>query len=374
VETCDVLIAGGGPAGSACAWQLRKAGFDVIVVDKATFPRDKVCAGWITPQVVDELQLDIGAYREGRTFQPITGFRVGVVGAPDTIDATYDHPVSYGIRRCEFDEYLLQRSGVRLRLGTPIASIRRDQNRWVVNDVFSAPMLVGAGGHFCPVARTLNGVPGRAALISAQEVEFRIDAREVASIKVAAEYPELYFCSDLKGYGWCFRKQDYLNIGFGRLDSRALPKSSAEFVDFLKVRRTIPASATWRWHGHAYLVAEPVSRRAVGDGVMLVGDAAGLAYPQSGEGIRPAIESGLMAASTILKADGCYTRDRLGPYEAGFRRRVSTSPFGRLLSRAIPESLPAALARPFLGSSWFVRHVVLNRWFLHAHQPALELS
>jgi len=107
---------------------------------------------------------------------------------------------------------------------------------------------------------------------------------------------------------------------------------------------------------------------------MLVGDAAGLAYPQSGEGIRPAIESGLLAASTIVKADGCYTRERLGSYEASFRKRVSSSSFGRLLSRAVPEAIPAAIARPFLGNSWFVRHVVLNRWFLHAQQPALELT
>jgi flavin-dependent dehydrogenase len=343
-------------------------------VDKATFPRDKVCAGWITPQIVDELQIDIGAYRDGRTFQPITGFRVGLVGGPAVVEATYDHPVSFGIRRCEFDHYLLQRSGARVRLGMPIASIRRDGGQWVVNDAIRAPMLVGAGGHFCPVARTLNGAPDRAALISAQEVEFRIDPREAASFNIDPEQPELYFCPDLKGYGWCFRKQDYLNVGFGRLDSRALPKASAEFVDFLKARHTIPATASWRWHGHAYLVSEPVSRHAIGDGVMLVGDAAGLAYPQSGEGIRPAIESGLMAASTIVKADGCYTRDRLGSYEAGFRRRVSTSSFGRLLSRVVPDAMPAALARPFLGSPWFVRHVVLNRWFLHARQPALALS
>jgi menaquinone-9 beta-reductase len=49
VETCDALIVGGGPAGSTCAWQLRQAGLDVVVIDKTRFPRDKVCAGWITP-------------------------------------------------------------------------------------------------------------------------------------------------------------------------------------------------------------------------------------------------------------------------------------------------------------------------------------
>ena len=82
--TCDVLIVGGGPAGSTCAWRLRQAGLDVMVVDLATFPRDKVCAGWITPQVVTELCLDTQAYARRRTFQPIIGFRVGLIG-PATV-------------------------------------------------------------------------------------------------------------------------------------------------------------------------------------------------------------------------------------------------------------------------------------------------
>ena len=56
VDTCDVVIVGGGPAGSACAWRLRQAGLEVVVIDKAIFPRDKVCAGWITPQVLDDLR------------------------------------------------------------------------------------------------------------------------------------------------------------------------------------------------------------------------------------------------------------------------------------------------------------------------------
>jgi flavin-dependent dehydrogenase len=58
MESCDALIIGGGPAGSSCAKQLRQHGMDVVVMDKAVFPRDKVCAGWITPAVVDALQLD----------------------------------------------------------------------------------------------------------------------------------------------------------------------------------------------------------------------------------------------------------------------------------------------------------------------------
>jgi flavin-dependent dehydrogenase len=372
VDRCDVLIAGGGPAGSACAWRLREAGLDVVVVDKATFPRDKVCAGWITPQAIDDLQIDTDEYRRGRTFQPITGFRVGLIGRDDAVDVTYDRPVSFGIRRCEFDHYLLRRSAARLRLGTPIASIRRDGAEWIVNETVKASMLVGAGGHFCPVARMLNGVPDRAPLIAAQEVEVMIEPSARSSFGVAEELPELYFCRDLKGYGWCFRKQDYLNIGFGRLDPQALPKARDEFVGFLEARHIIPASASWRWRGHAYLLSGPPGRQTVGEGVMLVGDAAGLAYQQSGEGIRPAIESGLLAASTIVQANGGYSRDRLEAYEDGIQKRFSVGSFARLLSRAVPAGLSTALALRLLDKPWFVRHVLIDRWFLHAQEPALS--
>jgi flavin-dependent dehydrogenase len=119
MERCDVLIVGGGPAGSTCAWSLRRAGLDVIVMDKAAFPRDKTCAGWITPAVVDLLDLDVGAYRQQHVFQPITGFRTGLMGRP-LLETYHDYAVSYGIRRCEFDDYLLRRSGARLRLEEPL--------------------------------------------------------------------------------------------------------------------------------------------------------------------------------------------------------------------------------------------------------------
>jgi flavin-dependent dehydrogenase len=374
VNTCDVAIAGGGPAGSACAWKLREAGLDVVVVDKAIFPRDKVCAGWITPQVIEDLKIDPDDYRQGRTFQPITAFRVGLIGVDDALDVTYDRPVSFGIRRCEFDQYLLRRSGARLVLGTPVVSIRRAGAEWVVNETIRTPMLVGAGGHFCPVARMLNHTTDRGPLIAAQEVEVMIDSRDAPSFRVVAEKPELYFCRDFSGYGWCFRKDGHVNIGFGRLDPRALPEARAEFVDFLEARHTIPADASWRWRGHAYLLSGAPCRQTIGDAVMLAGDAAGLAYPQSGEGIRPAIESGLLAASRIVSANGCYTADRLESYENHLQRRFGVSPVARLLTRAVPGGVAAALALRLLDQPWFVRHMVLDRWFLHAQEPALTLS
>jgi len=342
-----------------------------VVMDKATFPRDKVCAGWITPQVVEDLHFDIDDYRRTRTFQPITGFRVGVIDAGRAIEVSYDNPVSFGIRRCEFDHYLLQRSNARLLLGQPANVIRRDGAAWIVNETIRAKLLVGAGGHFCPVARLLKGEPQSSAVVAAQEVEFAIEPAQRDAFAIDEHVPELYFCQDLKGYGWCFRKQGFMNVGFGRLDAHGLPKQTSEFVDFLKQTHRIPAEGNWRWRGHAYLIAGQTGRNPIDDGVMLIGDAAGLAYPQSGEGIRPAIESGLMAAATIVRAAGSYTRTRLEPYSADLERRFGSSRLSRLLSDAIPRGVSMTLARKLLASPWFVRHLVIDRWFLHAQQPAL---
>ena len=59
MDQCDALVGGGGPAGSSCAWALRRAGLDAVVLDRSQFPRDKVCAGWITPQIVDVHELPL---------------------------------------------------------------------------------------------------------------------------------------------------------------------------------------------------------------------------------------------------------------------------------------------------------------------------
>ena len=130
MQSTDVLIVGGGPAGSTCAWKLRQHGMKVTVLDKAQFPRDKVCAGWITPAVVQALELDTAAYAQGRVLQPILGFRTGLIRGR-VLETRYPQAVSFGIRRCEFDHYLLQRSAAETRLGQPLKSLtRRGDTMW----------------------------------------------------------------------------------------------------------------------------------------------------------------------------------------------------------------------------------------------------
>ena len=130
---CDALIVGGGPAGSTCARVLSQRGWHVIVVDRARFPRDKVCAGWITPAVFPLLDLSPAEYRaSGLTFQEITGFSTSVFRG-ESIVTRYPRIVSYAIRRCEFDAFLLRRSGAQVLDGTPVTAVRRRRGMWIVN-------------------------------------------------------------------------------------------------------------------------------------------------------------------------------------------------------------------------------------------------
>jgi geranylgeranyl reductase family protein len=360
LERADVLIVGGGPAGSACAAALVAAGRDVLVVDRHAFPRDKPCAGWITPEAVARLRLRLDEYGATRTLQPISRFRVGRIGG-GAVDVDYGKPVSYGIRRCELDAELLRRSGARTRVGEAVTDVRREGHEWILNGRFAAPVLVGAGGHFCPVARRLAPA-GRDEPVVAQEVEFRLQGPALEGCRVEPERPELYFSPDLLGYGWCFRKGDYLNVGLGRRDREGLPQHVETFLDWLVATGRVAASPRAGWRGHAYLVREATSRRVSADGVLLVGDAAGLAAAASGEGILPAIVSGQLAAEAILEAGGALDRARLGRvYEQRLCDELGAAPRPRRPPGAFTTAVGAAL----LATPWFARHVVLDRWFLH---------
>lgn len=363
MDSCDVLIVGGGPAGSSCAWGLRSSGLQVVVLDKARFPRNKVCGGWITPFVLQALEIDPEEYKNGRTFQPITGFRISSMGKRE-VDVAYEGPISYGIRRCEFDEYLLRRSGAHVCEGIAVSSVKRSDQGWIVNDKIKARLLVGAGGHFCPVARLISG-PHADQPVVAQEVEFEMDGSQAAACAIHEQVPELYFCHDLQGYGWCFRKGNFLNVGLGRLDQHALPEHVSQFVEFLRTAGKIGSDPPQRMSGHAYLLFGRAQRRVVDDGVILIGDSAGLAYVQSGEGIRPAVESGLMAARVIASAGGNYTREHLQAYTDLLTQAYGDR--GSRRSTKIPRRLRNAVGRMLLSNEWFCRNVVVEKWFLRSN-------
>jgi menaquinone-9 beta-reductase len=366
MDSCDVLIVGGGPAGSTCARALQRAGLHVVVMDKRCFPRDKTCAGWITPEVVEALEIDLEEYSQGHVLQPITGFQSCVLGRKE-IQIFYKQVVSFGIRRYEFDEHLLQRCGAQLRLGEELKTIERAGNAWHVNNSIEARLVIGAGGHFCPVARSMQAKAApREIMVAAQEVEFELTEEQVGDCGVKPEIPEIYFCHDLKGYGWCFRKSNFLNIGLGREHSSSVTRHTKQFLSFLKSRSRVPQDTPDSFHGHAYIIYGHTRREIFGEGLILIGDAAGLAYPYSGEGIRTAVESALLAADTIISAKGDFRKTKLAPYEERLFRR-----FGNPKPIVQPDGLSASFVRMLLGTRWFLRHVAADRWFFHRQVPAL---
>jgi flavin-dependent dehydrogenase len=367
MERVDVLVVGGGPAGSSVAFGLRGTGLRVRVVDRCDFPRDKTCAGWVTPPVWSALRLDPKEYAaEGRTLQPIRGFQVGRLGCASSRVCEAE-VVSHGIRRCEFDTFLLNRCGAELALGEAVRAIERRGDGWVVNGSVHARLLVGAGGHFCPVARHLDDGRTKEVPIAAQELELELGQQEA---RVDPEVPEIWFSEDLAGYGWAFRKGRFLNVGLGRRGGEGLAAHVQSFVQRLRREGRIPPAWNGRVHGHAYLTYGSTRRPLAAPGVALVGDAAGLAYPKSGEGIRPAVESGLLLARALSRA-----RDPADPAALLRYRSALVARLGERAPRAHAPARPpawqAALAGRLFALPWFARRVVVDGWFLNRRLPPL---
>jgi len=368
----DVLILGGGPAGSTLAWALRKSGMDIAIMDKEDFPRHKVCAGWVTPAVMQELNIDLDDYAHGRVLQPISGFRISQLGQKQVQSHYSGDPVSYGIRRIEFDNYLLQRSEAALLTGRAFKHMERIDNGWRVNDELDAKLVIGAGGHFCPVARAIGSKGVSEVAVAAQEVEFEMTPEQVDVCPIDAEVPELFFTPDLKGYGWIFRKGKFLNIGLGREDKHKLSSHVQEFIQYLKQQNKIPQDLPDRFNGHAYLLYPHAIRNIVDDNVLLIGDAAGLAYPQSGEGIRPAVESALLAARVIKHCHGDNAAAQLQAYHELIEQRFGKRrPEPDLIER-LPLGIKQLVASELMKTRWFTQKIMTDRWFLQSQQEPIN--
>src|SRR5438046_637680 len=154
----DVLVVGGGPAGSTVAWRLARAGARVTVLDAARFPRVKLCAGWVTPAALADLELDPSAYPH--TIQPFSAVSVAVGDVEH--ETHWERTASYGIVRAEFDTFLLRRAaaaGVQVHEGARVREVREVPGGVeAASDAgtFTAGGVVGAGGHGCPGARALG--------------------------------------------------------------------------------------------------------------------------------------------------------------------------------------------------------------------------
>lgn len=307
METVEVLIVGGGPAGSTCAWQLTRSGVDCLVLDKSPFPRTKLCAGWITPEVVEDLEL--ADYPRGlMTFERIHVHAKG-------LGLALRGP-QHSIRRYEFDAWLLERSGAPVHTHE-VRRIRREAGWYVVDDAWRARYLVGAGGTRCPVYRELF-----------REANPRVKELQAATLEheFPFEWKEgdchlWFFDKGLPGYSWYVPKSGgHLNLGIGAVSERLKPGGRnikvhwEGFLDKLRHRGVINGAEP-KPRGYSYFLRGPVEvvRR---DNAFITGDAAGLATRDMCEGIGPAVKSGMMAARAI--ADGAsYRLDGIDRHSLG---------------------------------------------------------
>ena len=297
----EVIIVGGGPAGATCAWALRRHGVACVVLERELFPRVKLCAGWITPDVFRDLALDPSDYPHGLT--RLEGLHLSVAGLKLRLPSRQT-----AIRRVEFDDFLLQRADVPVYTHHAREIIRRDGG-YVVDGRFFGRYLVGAGGTHCPVARTFfDTVKPRSheSLIVTQEEEFPYQVAEEARVSPQSQTCHLWFLENgLPGYAWYVPKVGgYVNVGVGgnaaKLKARgdSIHRHWDRLLTHLEDLNLVRGYA-FSPRGHAYYLRQQMRPVQIGR-ALIVGDAAGLATADMGEGIRPAIQSGLLAADAIV--------------------------------------------------------------------------
>lgn len=320
VIVADAIVVGGGPAGSTCAWKLRAAGVDVLVLDRAEFPRDKLCAGWVTPQVMADLELDPGDYPH--SFMTFDELHLHWKGLRKKLRSS-----QHSIRRVEFDEFLLARSDARV-LQHEVRSIEVVNGDYVIDGGYRCKYLVGAGGTRCPVYRRF----------------FRAKSPRNSRLQTATIEQELpyrwndaachlwFFEHGLPGYAWYVPKANgFVNIGLGgmavllkRRNGR-LREHWERFVAKLRDRGLVNCDQL-RPKGYSYYLRGNVDGVRQ-DNSFIIGDAAGLATRDMCEGIGPAVESGLTVAAAIVDGADHQLHDIAGLSGNSFVSRLLASRF-----------------------------------------------
>lgn len=326
----DLTVVGGGPAGATCARLAAKAGLDVVLLEKAHHPREKPCGGALGPRAIQNLDIDISAVVEQT-------FNTAIVHTPSEsiVNLTSEQLIGHVVTRSKFDAYLLQKAedaGVEVIQDTEVVGIeqlRSAVRALVVGDSYKSHILVGADGVNGIIAREL-GIRTKWAqeqIALCIQTTIPLGVKEVESMmkrnqKDNSPAIELFFDIMPWGYAWCFPKRDGFNIGIGcRMDKQSnLQKIWHRFVSRIKMERGIEQdlsdSVSYR------LPLGGKLNRLIGRRCMLVGDAAGLVSPLTGEGISFAIQSGILAARIASETIEAKTPLHVKEYESQLKKTI----------------------------------------------------
>jgi geranylgeranyl reductase family protein len=361
----DILIAGAGPAGCAAAYDLAKAGKRVLLLDKRSFPRHKACACGLTRKTLNALRYSVEPVVE-RVCREIVLQQASDEASKREVRVRKRNPICAMAVRERFDAFCLEQTlaagDVTLRKIDGIAALRASDDAVSLeivaaerHETLRAAVMIGADGSNGQTRRLLLGQNGGDAPWYAKG--FALEAA-VPYSSLPAALPEGDAPLDLVfdfapipgGYGWLFPKGDHINIGVG-----AFAPSETDAA-LKQVTRKLLLDYTARKLGVATL--EHITGQYLGMGgeryvpsgrVLLVGDAAGLVDPLTGEGIHSAVVSGQAAAAGILEG----ASDVAAAYARQLRPLQETLAFSHRAAKAFyrePERGFRAMRLPVLRS------------------------
>jgi geranylgeranyl reductase family protein len=284
------VVVGAGPAGSMTAYRLARAGASVLLLDRARFPRDKPCGGGLTVRAVRQLPFSVDPVVE----DVVDCVELGL-GYERRYARPSPEPLILMTRRARLDAYLAEQAaaaGAEFRDETKVIGIETNRDGVLVDGI-RADVVIGADGVNGVTARTLGLCPRPAYGVA---LEGNISEADTDMDRYRGRIV-LEIGTVRGGYGWVFCKADHVNVGVGGWDSEA-PRLR-EHLRRLCAAYRLPEEKLTSLRGFRLPIARPGSLLARGR-ALVVGDAAGLVDPFSGDGIHEAFLSAGLAAETVL--------------------------------------------------------------------------